>query len=150
MQASQAQPLPTELNHDAVSQGIDQGMQPDQALALIGLGLTRRLLGPGVDPAWIWSQEEGQNAGQLSTKFNLLRQRLELTQLAIDTGAPLNTAEVAQLIGARPIGAVMERGGLRARRLCRNVWQLSRCADDGSRASGGAGRSFQESVRRRL
>ena len=154
MRASEAQPFPAELNHDAVSrwisQGIDQGVKPDQALAFIGLGLMRRLVGAGVDPAWIWSEEAKPNAGHDSTELTLLRQRLELTQLAIDTGAPLNTAEVAQLMGARPGGPVVERGGLRARRLSRNVWQLSRCADDGGRASGGAGGTFQESFRRRL
>jgi hypothetical protein len=40
-------------------------------------------------------------------------------------------------MGARPGGPVVERGGLRARRLSRNVWQLSRCADDGGRRASG-------------
>ncbi len=142
------------MNHDAVSrwisQGLDQGEKPDQALAFIGLGLMRRLVGAGVDPSWIWSGEEKSTSGHGNTELTQLRQRLELTQLAIDTGAPLNTAEVTQLMGARPGGPVVERGGLRARRLSRNVWQLSRCADDSGRASGGAGGGFQESFRRRL
>jgi hypothetical protein len=75
-----------------------------------------------------------------------LRQRLELTQLAIDTGAPLSTAEVTQLMGARPGGSQVQRGGLTARRLSRNVWKLSRSDEEQDRA----GYGFSEGFRRRL
>jgi hypothetical protein len=61
--------------------------------------------------------------------LSALRQRLELTDLAIRTGAPLTTAEVSALLGARPGAAEVERGGLVARRVSRNVWKLSRLAD---------------------
>ena len=37
---------------------------------------------------------------------------LELTALAINTGAPLTTAEVSMLLGARPGSEQVERGGL--------------------------------------
>ena len=70
-----------------------------------------------------------------------LRQRLDLIQLALQTGAPLSTAEVSALLGARPGGDVVERGGLRARRLSRNVWKLSRVEE----SSG-----FNDGFRRRL
>jgi hypothetical protein len=63
-----------------------------------------------------------------------LRQRLELTQLALSTGAPLSTAEVTYLMGARPGSARVERGGLRARRVNRNVWKLSRVDGGGERS----------------
>nr|WP_286196026.1 hypothetical protein [Synechococcus sp. CCAP 1479/9] len=76
-----------------------------------------------------------------------LRQRLEITDLAIRTGAPLSTAEVTQLMGARPGAALVERGGLTARRLGRNVWKLSRSAD-GEREERSIG--FGEGFRRRL
>lgn len=152
--AGEAHPFHTQLNQEAVSrwisQGIDQGVKPDQALAFIGLGLMRRMLGAGVDPAWVWSEAAESSSTQGSADLSQLRQRLELTRLAIDTGAPLNTAEVTQLMGARPGGSVVERGGLRARRLSRNVWQLSRCGDDGQRTSGGGSGGYQESFRRRL
>jgi hypothetical protein len=76
-----------------------------------------------------------------------LRQRLDLTDLAIRTGAPLSTAEVAQLLGARPGSAVVERAGLVARRLGRNVWRLSRSADSDSAP---ANRPPPDGFRRRL
>ena len=64
-----------------------------------------------------------------------LRQRLELTALAIETGAPLCTAEVSLLLGARPGTERVERGGLVARRVSRNVWRLSK-RDDNDRYDG--------------
>jgi hypothetical protein len=86
----------------------------------------------------VWS--EGEDGG--SADLGALRQRLELTELALKTGAPLSTAEVTVLLGARPGGTVVERGGLRARRLSRNVWKLSKAEEGGS--------SFQDGFRRRL
>ena len=71
-----------------------------------------------------------------------MRQRLELVNLALQTGAPLSTAEVTALLGARPGAAVVERGGLRARRLSRNVWKLSKVDSPAS--------SFNDGFRRRL
>ena len=64
-----------------------------------------------------------------------LRQRLELTALAIDTGAPLSTAEVSLLLGARPGHERVERGGLVARRISRNVWRLSRLDQEDRQSS---------------
>lgn len=133
-----------------LAEGIDQGAGPEQTLALIGLGLMRRLAASGQDLPWYWVEEEGSHPD-----LSRLRQRLELTQLAIRTGAPLTTAEVTQLLGARPTTSVVERGGLMARRLGRNVWKLSRSGDD--QVDGQSGRqdvpvasAFQESLRRRL
>jgi hypothetical protein len=42
-------------------------------------------------------------------------------------------------MGARPGAAVVQRGGLRARRLSRNVWKLSRAGDDSERSGYGDG-----------
>jgi hypothetical protein len=124
---------------DWLAQATAQGIKPEQALALIGLGLMRNIGGgAGSESTWMWS--EGEDGG--SADLAALRQRLELTELALKTGAPLSTAEVTVLLGARPGGAVVERGGLRARRLSRNVWKLSK-ADEG-------GSSFQDGFRRRL
>jgi len=116
------------LPHDAPSpmaewlaQASAQGITPEQALALIGFGLFRKLSGPEAGPSWVWNEAEDGGHADLAS----LRQRLELTRLAIQTGAPLSTAEVTALLGARPGSAVVERGGLRARRHSRNVWRLS-------------------------
>jgi hypothetical protein len=124
---------------DWLAQATAHGIKPEQALALIGLGLMRNIGGAaGGEPAWVWSESEDGGMADLAS----LRQRLELTELALKTGAPLSTAEVSVLLGARPGGALVERGGLRARRLSRNVWKLSRSEE--------AAASFQDGFRRRL
>jgi hypothetical protein len=95
-------------------------LNAEQALALVGMGLMQKMAASGELP-WMWNEtEDGGNCDVAA-----LRQRLELTQLALHTGAPLSTAEVTYLMGARPGSAEVERGGLRARRVSRNVWKLS-------------------------
>lgn len=128
-----------------LAQAIDQGVQPDQALAFMGLGLMRSLqvANPARAPFW----PELPEGADSSVDLTALRQRLDLTDLAIRTGAPLSTAEVAQLLGARPGSAVVQRGGLVARRLGRNVWRLSRSADNDSSQ---ANRVAEDGFRRRL
>ncbi|MFN7677977.1 MAG: hypothetical protein ACK5QW_05190 [Cyanobacteriota bacterium] len=116
-------------------------IKAEQALALIGMGLLRQLAGDGEGAAWRWSGEEASTAVEVSS----LRQRLELVDLALRTAAPLTTAEVTHLMGARPGGPVVERGGLLARRQGRNLWILSR----GGEGAGG-GSHFQETPRRRF
>lgn len=59
-----------------------------------------------------------------------LLQRIEAAERAMRTGFPLSTAEVAWVIGARPGAAVVDRGGIRAERLARNVWRLSAASPD--------------------
>jgi hypothetical protein len=139
--AAQAETLPAEEPQTAaaewMAQAAAQGVKPEQALALIGLGLMRKM-GVGQDAPWVWSEAEDGGQADLAA----LRQRLELTQLALNTGAPLSTAELTVLLGARPGGATVERGGLRARRLSRNVWKLSRSSEE-------AGNGF-DGFRRRL
>lgn len=125
---------------DWLAQATAQGIKPEQALALIGLGLVRNIGGsPCGDSPWVWTDgDDGGNADLV-----VLRQRLELTDLALKTGAPLSTAEVTVLLGARPGGTVVERGGLRARRISRNVWKLTRAEERSSS-------SLQDGFRRRL
>lgn len=140
---SHAEPMPAAeaaAMPDWLAQAVEQGVKPEQALAFIGLGLMRRMAGGGADLPWVWSEEEDGGSADLTA----LRQRLELVRLALDTGAPLSTAEVTQLMGARPGAAVVQRGGLRARRLSRNVWKLSRAAEDPERSG------FGDGFRRRL
>ena len=101
-------------------------MPADQALGMVSFGLMQRLAQDGqVDLPWLETprNEDLERSRQL-------RLRLELTALAIDTGAPLSTAEVSLLLGARPGSERVERGGLVARRITRNVWRLSRLDQD--------------------
>nr|WP_254896114.1 hypothetical protein [Synechococcus sp. HK05] len=84
------------------------------------MGLMQKMAASGELP-WMWNEAEDGGSCDVAA----LRQRLELTQLALQTGAPLSTAEVTYLMGARPGSAEVERGGLRARRVSRNVWKLS-------------------------
>ncbi|MEB3302529.1 MAG: hypothetical protein VKN56_11230 [Cyanobacteriota bacterium] len=119
-----------------------QGLKPEQALALIGMGLMRKLAAEGDGAPWMWSAEEDSSPVDGPS----LRQRLELVDLALRTAAPLSTAEVTHLMGARPGSAVVERGGLLARRQSRNVWILSRSDSESAAAAG----HFQETPRRRF
>ena len=100
-------------------------LKAEQALGLIGLGLMQKMQREG-NSEWVWNDSE--DGGQAD--LNSLRQRLELTNLAIQTGAPLTTAEVSHLLGARPGSGKAERGGLIANRISRNVWKLTRSEND--------------------
>jgi len=53
-----------------------------------------------------------------------LRSRLAALRDAVELGAPLSTAEVSLLLGARPGGAEVVRGRLRAVREARNCWTI--------------------------
>jgi len=114
-----------------MAQATADGVKPEQALALIGLGLLHKIA-PGQDQPWVWSEADDGGTADLVA----LRQRLDLIQLAIQTSAPLSTAEVSHLMGARPGAALVTRGGLTARRVSRNVWILSRANDDNDRSFG--------------
>jgi hypothetical protein len=127
-----------EVSHGATVQDL----KADQALALIGMGLMRKLMAEGDASGWMWNGDEGSGAMDVAS----LRQRLELVDLAVRTAAPLTTAEVTHLLGARPGAPVVERGGLLARRRGRNVWILSRSGE----ASASTGAHFQETPRRRF
>jgi len=142
--AAQAEPMPpADTTGDAaipewMAQAAAHGVKPEQALAFIGLGLMQKMAGSGQDLPWIWSEAEDGGQADLAA----LRQRLELTQLAVQTGAPLTTAEVTQLLGVRPTGEAVERGGLKARRLSRNVWKLNRLDDTAGRSDDAFRRRF--------
>ena len=118
-------------------------LNAEQALGLVSYGLMQRLAGEGhVELPWLPSQNEDK-----AQNLHQLRQRLELTALALETGAPLSTAEVGFLLGARPGTEQVERGGLSAKRVSRNVWRLTKIDDSEGRSGG----SFaDERFRRRL
>jgi len=143
-QAAQAEPIPAGDTVNSapmpewMAQAAAQGVKPEQALAFIGMGLMQKMAGSAHDLPWLWSEAEDGGQADLAA----LRQRLELTQLAVQTGAPLSTSEVSQLLGARPTSETVERGGLKARRLSRNVWKLSLAEEASSRSDDAFRRRF--------
>ena len=78
------------------SSASDNELSPDQTLGLVSLSLMQKL--SQKDPSFSWLGE--MKPDQLNLKN--LRDRLELTELAIKTGAPLTTSEVSILMGAKP------------------------------------------------
>lgn len=125
-----------------ISGAIEQGVKPEQALAVVGLGLMRGMASTGAELPLLELDAEVEGSATVST----LKGRLEAISLAVQTGAPLTTQEVTLLLGARPGTAVVRRAGITAQRLSRNVWQLSRVNDDRSIPSVG----FSDGFRRRL
>ena len=102
-------------------------LKAEQALGLIGMGLMQKM-GKEDLSSWDWTLE----GNEAKTDLISLRQRLELISLAIETGAPLSTSEITQLLGAKPGSSKTERGGLVARRISRNVWKLSKAERESS------------------
>ena len=118
--------MSTSQKSTSESSTLPSELKPEQALGLIGLGLMQKMSLKDVSDC-NWAEEVGEKADLVA-----LRQRLELTSLAIETGAPLTTSEVSQLLGARPGSAKTERGGLIARRISRNVWKLTKTEKENS------------------
>ena len=106
--------------------GTEKELITDQALGLVSLSLMQKL--SQKDSSFSWLGEE--NAEKVNLKK--LRNRLELTELALNTGAPLTTSEVAALIGAKPGKSKLERAGLLATKMARNVWKLSKITQGNS------------------
>ena len=96
----------------------------DKTLGLVSLSLMQKL--SQKDPRFSWLTGEDSE----SKNLNNLRNRLELTELAIKTGAPLSTSEVSVLMGAKPGKSKVERGGLLATKIARNVWKISKLNDE--------------------
>ena len=117
--------MSTEQSSTSNSTNLQTDLKAEQALGLIGMGLMQKMIQEGA-PSWNWNETEDGGKADLHS----LRQRLELTALAIETGAPLSTAEVTQLLGARPGSTKTERGGLVAKRLSRNVWRINRSQEN--------------------
>ncbi len=117
--------MPTSQEKTSKSEVKQSELKAEQALGLIGVGLMQKMSREGLSTL-DWSAESNNERADL----NSLKQRLELIALAIDTGAPLSTSEVSQLLGARPGASRTERGGLVATRISRNVWKLTRSEKD--------------------
>jgi len=105
------------------STGTDE-LSSEKTLGLVSLSLMQKL--SQKDPTFSWLIDENSEKKNL----NNLRDRLELTELAIKTGAPLSTSEVSILMGAKPGKSKVERGGLLATKISRNVWKITKLNDE--------------------
>ena len=95
-------------------------LSPDQTLGLVSLTLMQKL--SQKDPSFSWLIDDNKDLLNMKN----LRNRLELIDLAIKTGAPISTAEVTFLMGAKPGNSRVERGGLIAIKVSRNVWKITK------------------------
>ena len=95
-------------------------LSPDQTLGLVSLSLMQKL--SQKDPSFSWLIDDNKNLQNIKN----LRDRLELIDLAIKTDAPISTAEVSFLMGAKPGKSRVERGGLVAIKVSRNVWRITK------------------------
>jgi hypothetical protein len=148
--ASTPEAKPIDQGHRAssfaewIAGAIEQGVKPEQALAVVGLGLMRGMSNGEFELPLL---DNGPDADGDGAELVRLKERLDAIALAIKTGAPLTTGEVALLLGARPGSAVVRRAGVVAERISRNVWQLSRSSSDERSA---VTPMFNEGFRRRL
>ena len=106
---------------------LSTDLKAEQALGLIGVGLMQKMSREGIS-GLDWSTEINSS----KTDLRSLRHRLEIIGMAIETGAPLTTSEVAQLLGTKPDTSIIQRGGLLAKRISRNVWKLSKVNEESS------------------
>ena len=108
------------------SSRTENELSTDQTLGLVSLSLMQKL--SQKDPSFSWLVDDKSDKANLKN----LRDRLELTELALNTGAPLTTSEITILIGAKPGKPKLERGGLLATKIARNVWRLSKISQGNS------------------
>ncbi len=99
-------------------------LSTDQTLGLVSLTLMQKL--SQKDPSFSWLIDENNDQQNIKN----LRTRLELIDLAIKTGAPISTAEVSFLMGAKPGKSKVERGGLIAIKVSRNVWKIAKNSNE--------------------
>ena len=99
-------------------------LSPDQTLGLVSLSLMQKL--SQKDPSFSWLIDDNKDFRNMKN----LRNRLELIDLAIKTGAPISTAEVSFLMGAKPGKSRVERGGLIAIKVSRNVWRITKNSNE--------------------
>ena len=99
-------------------------LSPDQTLGLVSLTLMQKL--SQKDPSFSWLIDDNKDFRNMKN----FRNRLELIDLAIKTGAPISTAEVSFLMGAKPGKSRVERGGLIAIKVSRNVWKIAKNSNE--------------------
>ena len=106
------------------SSSEDKELRTDQTLGLVSLTLMQKL--SQKDPSFSWLIDDNKDLKNIKN----LRNRLELIDLAIKTGAPISTAEVSFLMGAKPGNSRVERGGLVAIKVSRNVWKIAKNSNE--------------------
>jgi len=106
------------------SSSENKELSPDQTLGLVSLTLMQKL--SQKDPSLSWLIDENKDLQNIKN----LRNRLELIDLALKTGAPISTAEVSFLMGAKPGKSKVERGGLLAIKVSRNVWKITKNSNE--------------------
>lgn len=117
---------------NAYGDALAQGLSRADALAAVGRSGT---MVPAAPPGPLAPMESDGTHGSnpmesigepesAADALLLLRRRLAALRDAVDLGAPLSTAEVALLLGAKPGGPEVVRGRLRAVRQRRNVWTI--------------------------
>jgi hypothetical protein len=102
--------------------GCSSPMESDGSAALVpmdstGISRTDPMESDGIQAPGPMESDGVRQLEQLRTRLAALRDAVEL-------GAPLTTAEVSALLGARPGGAEVVRGRLRAVREARNCWTI--------------------------
>jgi hypothetical protein len=117
---------------NAYAEALAQGMSRSDALAAVGR--SGALVPASAPGPMVPSESDGpapldpmDSDGLAETEADALlhlRRRLAALRDAVDLGAPLSTAEVSLLLGARPGGGEVVRGRLRAVRQRRNVWTV--------------------------
>ncbi len=119
----------------AYAEALSKGAKPSEALTVIGRGAV--VAAPQV-PGWMppagWEpmapeSESADSEDDAYDALELLGKRLRALRDAVELGAPLTTREVRLLLGANPGAEQVSRAGVTARRLARNLWQLSRATE---------------------
>tara|TARA_B100000212_G_scaffold72909_1_gene51475 strand:- start:70 stop:438 length:369 start_codon:yes stop_codon:yes gene_type:complete len=106
------------------SSSENKELNPDQTLGLVSLTLLQKL--SQKDPSFSWLIDNNKDFQNMKN----LRNRLELIDLAIKTGAPISTSEISFLMGAKPGKSRVERGGLVAIKVSRNVWKIAKNSNE--------------------
>ena len=119
---------------EAYAEALGDGLPVPEALARVGRAAPMESIGSGGivpmestginQPAPMESDGIGRTAPVDSDGIQRLAARLAALRDAVDLGAPLSTAEVSLLLGARPGGDEVVRGRLRAVREARNCWTI--------------------------
>ncbi len=112
------------LKNPIKSSSENRELSPDQTLGLVSLTLMQKL--SQKDPSFSWLIDDNKDLQNIKN----FRNRLELIDLAIKTGAPISTAEVSFLMGAKPGKSRVERGGLIAIKVSRNVWKIAKNSNE--------------------
>lgn len=119
----------------AYADALTNGAKPSEALAVIGRG---PMVAPSQVPGWMpppgWEPmaaeaESADSEDDAYDALDLLTKRLRALRDAVEMSAPLTTREVRLLLGAHPGSEQVTRAGISARRLSRNLWQLSKATE---------------------